>query len=126
MSEGAMDLVKIANESDFEKKTINKYDIGLLEISIVKHNGKYYAFEDRCPHMNSALHLGRLDGEYIICPFHNAKFNFVTGKKVSGPKIPIPKFIKMGSLMHNIKTHDLKTYVVTVENGEIFADISSQ
>jgi nitrite reductase/ring-hydroxylating ferredoxin subunit len=118
-----MGFQKIANVSDFSNKPMNKYDIGLLEITIVKYKDQYYAFEDRCPHMNSALHLGQLEEDHIICPLHKTQFNIISGKKETEPKIPLPKFIKMGRLMHNIKTHDLKTFNVKVENSEIFADI---
>jgi nitrite reductase/ring-hydroxylating ferredoxin subunit len=118
-----MSFKKIADESDFKNTPLNKYDLAQLEITIVKYKDKYYAFEDRCPHMNSPLHLGELIDDHIICPFHKAQFNIVSGKKERDPKIPIPKFIKMGNLMHKIKTHDLKTINVRVEKGEILVDI---
>lgn len=118
-----MSFQKIAHESDFEKTNINKYDFAQLEITIVNYNNRYYAFEDRCPHMNSPLHLGELMDDHIICPLHKAQFNIISGKKEHDPRIPIPKFIKMGNLMHNIKTHDLKTFHVKVEKGEILVDI---
>jgi len=62
--------------------------------------------------MNAALHLGRIEGEEIVCPLHKSRFNIRSGKKVEGPKIPIPKILKMGSMMANVKTHDLKKFKI--------------
>ena len=44
---------------------MKKYDVKENEMTIVNLGGEFFAFEDRCPHMNSPLHLGSLEGDEI-------------------------------------------------------------
>ena len=45
------------------------------------------------------------------------------GKKVTDPRVPVPKVIRMGALMSGIRTHDLVLHKVKVEDGSIYTDI---
>ena len=47
--------------------------------------GTYYAAEDFCPHLGGPLSEGTLEGTFVTCPWHAAKFDLTTGKPVSGP-----------------------------------------
>jgi vanillate O-demethylase monooxygenase subunit len=38
-------------------------------------SGKIIAFEDRCPHRQAALSLGRKEGDSLRCMYHGMKFN---------------------------------------------------
>jgi len=118
-----MPFIKVALKNEIAVGEMKKYDVKENEITIVNLGGEFFALEDRCPHMNSPLHLGRLEGDEIVCPLHQARFNIRSGKKVSDPKIPIPKVIKMGSIMANVKTHDLKKYEIKIQNDEIYIDL---
>ena len=42
---------------------------------------------DRCGHMNALLSMGNLTGNLVTCPFHGARFDVATGKKVSEPNL---------------------------------------
>ena len=56
-------------------------------------------------------------------PTSKARFNIRSGKKVSDPKISIPKFIKAGSIMADVRTHDLKKYEIKIQNDEIYINL---
>lgn len=103
-----MPFIKVALKNEIAVGEMKKYDVKENEVTIINLSGEFFAFEDRCPHMNSPLHLGSLEGDEIVCPLHKARFNIRSGKKVSDPKISIPKVFKIGSIMANVKTHDLK------------------
>ena len=77
-----------------------------------------------------------LDGEYssdsiVTCPFHGARFDVTTGKKIKEPVLtpsqqmePLPKSWQnylehAGELMSYIKTYDQQTYEVQVEDNKI-------
>jgi vanillate O-demethylase monooxygenase subunit len=47
------------------------------------------ALSDTCPHRFAPLHLGRVTGSVISCPYHGLQFN-ETGKCVLNPHGPIP------------------------------------
>ncbi|HYX56301.1 MAG TPA: Rieske 2Fe-2S domain-containing protein [Nitrososphaeraceae archaeon] len=69
------------------------------EILNANIDGKFYALNDRCSHMNALLSMGNLANDNIItCPFHGARFDITTGMKVKEPVLtpskeiePLPK-----------------------------------
>ena len=69
------------------------------EILIVNIDGKFYALNDRCGHMNALLSMGNLANDNIVtCPFHGARFDIISGMKVKEPVLtpsqemePLPK-----------------------------------
>ena len=58
-------------------------EINGKEVVIANVNGKFYALDDRCDHMNAVLSMGNVTGNIIRCHFHGAKFDVTSGKKVS-------------------------------------------
>ena len=128
------------NESYVEAAKVNEIPSGKMkhlelngkEIVVSNVNGKYYAMDDRCGHMNALLSMGTLSNDNIItCPFHGAKFDSTNGKKVGEPVLtpsqemePLPKtwqtfFENVGQLMSHIKTYDQEVYEVKVEGDSI-------
>ena len=91
--------------------------------------------DDRCGHMNALLSMGKLEGKYVICPFHFAEFDVTTGKKVKDPvpyslkdanKLPdeMQKFlIYAKTLIDPVKTVDIQTYPVRVEGDTLLIEI---
>lgn len=57
------------------------------EIAIINLDGKYYAMNDRCGHMNAPLskeEIRNVHGKDIVtCPLRFSTFDIVTGKKLS-------------------------------------------
>lgn len=102
------------------------------EIVVCNLNGKLYAMDDRCGHMNALLSMGNISTDGVVtCPFHGARFDITTGKKVKEPVLtpsqqmePLPKtwqnyMENVGQLMSHIKTYDQETYEVQVEGNRI-------
>lgn len=91
---------------------------------------KFYAFYDRCPHMNGALHNGVLKGKVLTCPLHYATFDVTTGKKLSEPVFKFPpeiasklpkEFMQMLEKEgREIETFDLVKTESKVEKDKIF------
>ena len=117
-----MAYARIAAVEDVPEGIMKKLDIGGLKITVANVEGNFYTFEDRYPHMNSPLHQGKLEGKEVVCPLHKARFDVTTGQKTAGPRVPIPKALKMGAMMASIRTHDLTVHTVKVENGTIFVE----
>jgi nitrite reductase/ring-hydroxylating ferredoxin subunit len=71
------------------------------------------------------------NGSIVTCPFHGARFDVTTGKKIKEPVLtpsqqmePLPKSWQnylehAGELMSYIKTYDQQTYEVRVEDNKI-------
>jgi nitrite reductase/ring-hydroxylating ferredoxin subunit len=102
---------------------MRKYDVEGREITVARLDQGIYAFDDRCPHMNAPLHQGKIETDCVICPLHRTRFELSTGERMSDPKIPLPKALKVGAMMAGIRTHDLETYEVKQENGRILVNL---
>ena len=127
------------NESYVEVAKIDEIPLGKMkhveldgkEIVVSNVNGKFYAMDGRCGHMNARLSNGNINQNIVTCPFHAAKFDISTGKKVGEPVLEIPpdmeplppkwqKYMEnVGKEMSYIKTYDQNTYEVTIEGDVI-------
>ena len=56
--------------ADSKNNRIQQFDI----------NGKFYAFDERCGHMNARLSNANINQNIVTCPFHVAIFNITTGE----------------------------------------------
>ena len=124
-------FVEVAKVDEIPGGKMKHIEINGKEIVIANANGKFYAIDDRCAHMNATLSLGNLTGNVVTCPFHGAKFDVTSGKKVGEPVLtpsqemePLPKtwqnFMEyVGQLMSHIKTYDQPAYEIKVEDNSV-------
>ncbi len=117
-----MAFTKLAVVKDIPTGVMKKFDLGELEITAANVEGGFHAFEDRCPHMYSRLHQGKLEERGVVCPFHKARFDVTTGEKTRDPRVPVPRALKMGAITGNIRTHDLIVHTIKVENGSAYIE----
>jgi nitrite reductase/ring-hydroxylating ferredoxin subunit len=127
-----MTWIDVSDIHDIETGKMKLVEVGSKKVVIANVEGKFYAFNDRCPHMNAALHLGTLTGKVIRCPLHFSTFDVTTGKKLTDPKemppelfqnIPadlVPFATRMGELLAQVEAFDLETCETKTENDRIF------
>jgi len=125
------DYVEVAKVSEISQGNMKHMEINGKEIAIANHDGKFYAFDDRCGHMNARLSRGNINQNVVTCPFHHAKFDITSGKKKAEPILEIPPGMEplppswqkymgvVGQEMSFIKTDDQETYEVKVEGDSI-------
>ncbi len=100
------EYVKIAETKDVSKNQMQVFTVKEKEILVVNVEGKFYAFDNHCPHMGYPLFFGSLKGDTLICGFHSAKFNVRTGKSL-GP----------------VTSESLKTFPVKIQNSSVFVEV---
>jgi len=122
--------VEAGKVSELSKGHMKHLEINGKEIAIANLDGKISAFADRYGHMNARLFRGVLNQNVVSCPFHAAKFDITTEKKLGEPVLetppgmePLPpnwqKYMgKVSQEMSFIKTFNQDTYDVKVE-GDI-------
>jgi nitrite reductase/ring-hydroxylating ferredoxin subunit len=90
------------------------------DILVLNHGGGFYAYINRCGHMNAPLDLGEFKGAVIKCALHNAVFDARTGEVRGQPimsragmdmsKLP-PEFLesmmKMAPIMARVECRPL-------------------
>ena len=129
------EFVEVANVNEIPAGKMKHVEVNGKEIVIANMNGKFCALDDRCAHMNAPLSMGNLTGDVVTCPFHGAKFNVASGKKIAEPVLtpsqemePLPKTWQkamehIGQLMSRIKTYDQPTYEIKVGGTIVKAKI---
>ncbi len=80
-----MSFVEVANVSEVPLGKMKRVEAAGEEILLANVDGTLYAVRDRCGHMNARLSMGRLSGNMVMCPLHNARFDVTTGKQLSDP-----------------------------------------
>ncbi|MGA9141753.1 MAG: Rieske 2Fe-2S domain-containing protein [Methanocella sp.] len=101
-----MAFIKVAKASAVPAGAVIGYETGGKNVAIANVGGKFYAFEDKCPHMGARLSTGVLLGNVVMCKMHGEQFNLKTGKPVM------------------MLTHEpLKLYPVKVEGEDILVEI---
>ena len=125
------DYIEACKVSELSKGHMKHVEINGKEIVIANLDGKFYAFADRCGHMNARLSRGNINQNVVTCPFHAAKFDIISGKKIGEPVLETPPGMEplppswqkymgiVGQEMSFIKTYDQEIYDVTVEGDSI-------
>jgi nitrite reductase/ring-hydroxylating ferredoxin subunit len=123
-------FVEVAKANEIPDETMKHIEVYGKEVLIANVGGKFYAIGDRCGHMNALLSMGNLEANIVTCPFHGARFDVITGKKVAEPILtpqemePLPQswqkfFEHVGQLMAHIKTYDEESYEIKIEGDSI-------
>ena len=71
-------------------------------IALFNLNGKIYAWDNRCPHRGASLADGNISDSVIQCKFHLWEFDVESACAIAHPDLKV------------------KTFAVSVENGEVF------
>ncbi len=63
---------------------LRQLTVGRTRIALSYHDGVFGAISGTCNHAGGPLGEGRLDGEYITCPWHNWKYHRLGGQGEPG------------------------------------------
>lgn len=75
---------------------------------LVHLNSVVYAYENRCAHLGVPMSVGRLEGDTLVCPAHEWKYDAHNGHCLN----PLGK--------------KLKRFPVQVRDGEILVDLEGE
>src|SRR6185369_1939254 len=73
------DWVDIGTVGDFDSAPLQARVVKNVALAISFKDGQLGAVSNACNHVGGPLGKGRLDGDYIVCPWHGWKFHRVTG-----------------------------------------------
>jgi nitrite reductase/ring-hydroxylating ferredoxin subunit len=77
------------------------------QIALFRIDDRFYAVDNRCPHMGYPLALGSVRGETLTCDWHNWKFGLSDGACSFGGE-------------------DVRAYAVRVEGGRVLVDLAEE
>jgi nitrite reductase/ring-hydroxylating ferredoxin subunit/multimeric flavodoxin WrbA len=95
----------VGDAAELAKKPLQEVVVERTRIALVCREGTFSAISGVCNHVGGPLGRGRLDGEYVVCPWHNWKFHARTGEGEPG-----------------FEEDRVPSHAVKVENGRVLVD----
>jgi nitrite reductase/ring-hydroxylating ferredoxin subunit len=99
-------LIKVADTQSLPPGTATVAEVNGNRIAVFNVGGTFYAIDDTCPHAGGPLSEGQVDGEKVVCPWHDAAFNLKTGDVLSPPAF-----------------EGVKSYRVVVEGNDVKVEV---
>jgi nitrite reductase (NADH) small subunit/3-phenylpropionate/trans-cinnamate dioxygenase ferredoxin subunit len=96
------DWVRVADAAQFLRGRGRQVDIDGRKIAVFKDGERWFALDDKCPHMGASLSDGTLYGDQLQCVWHEWRYDTRTGK------CPVRAWAC-------VEVHEVK-----VENGGVF------
>jgi len=111
-------FTEVAKIEELKSGTMKTVIAGGREILLARVGDKYYATDNRCPHMKGDLSRGKLEGTVITCPLHGSQFDIGNGQVVRWLKGGLTS--KIGKALKLSK--NLTVYNVKVEDGKVLVE----
>lgn len=99
--------IDIGSESELGEQTLRPVEAGTVKIALSCVNGVFGAVHNACNHVGGPLGEGALEGDYIVCPWHQWKFHRVNGRGEPGfeeDRVPaFPVKVENGRVLLQLK-----------------------
>ena len=110
------EFIEVAKVDDLKSGTMRMVKIGGHEYLLARIQDKYYAADNRCPHLGGNLSAGKLDGSIVTCPRHHSQFDLTDGHVVrwtdwTGITLATSKLVRSPRPIH--------TYGIKVEGDKL-------
>jgi nitrite reductase/ring-hydroxylating ferredoxin subunit len=105
--------ILVCKENELAEGAVRIVGLGGLEVAVIRHGGKYYAYRNLCPHQGGPACEGvrmprvfdvidadgffkgqSFDSEdiHIVCPWHGYEFHLATGENVCNKQLRLKKY----------------------------------
>ncbi len=85
--------IRVANVKDLRNGEMRQISVEDNEILLVRVEDEFFATAAHCTHYGAPLEKGVLNGEKVVCPWHNACFGIKSGKLEEPPALDaLPRF----------------------------------
>ena len=78
---------KVAKVKDIQDGEMREVVVGETKVLLSRLQGKYYAIGGECTHYGGPLADGALSGHRVVCPWHQAVFNVMSGELEEPPAL---------------------------------------
>lgn len=98
---------EIGSVDELKQRPLQQIVCGQTKLALSYKDGRFAAISGVCNHIGGPLGEGRLEGDYVVCPWHYWKFHHRTGQGEPG-----------------YEGDQVATYAVKVEDGRVFVDLT--
>jgi nitrite reductase/ring-hydroxylating ferredoxin subunit/multimeric flavodoxin WrbA len=74
----------VGTVAELQARGVHAVTVGRTKVAVTFVDGKFGVISGVCNHVGGPLGEGRLDGEYVVCPWHQYKYHCRTGKGEPG------------------------------------------
>ena len=100
--------IDIGSVDELSARPLRRVTAMNREFAVSCSDGRFGVVSNTCNHAGGPLGRGHLDGEYIVCPWHNWKFHRSSGMDEPG-----------------FEDDRVLAYAVKIENSRVFVDLNS-
>ena len=79
MSNYSTDWIDVGAAHELARRPLQTVAVGEARVALSHVDGVYGAVSNICNHVGGPLGEGRVDGDYVVCPWHQWKFHRCTG-----------------------------------------------
>jgi len=101
-----MALHKVATTKDLPPRSARAFQVAGRSIAVFNVEGTIHAIDNDCTHDGGPLSEGVVNEGCVVCPWHGAEFDLVTGKALTPPAV-----------------EDVRCYKVLLSGGDIFLEL---
>ena len=112
-------FIEIGKSGDLVEGTMGEVVVEGRKILLARTGDRYYAADNRCPHMGATLSEGNLEGVVVTCPRHGSQFDLSNGSVV--------RWLRISGLISRVSKalkppRPLVTYNVKVEDDRVLIE----
>jgi nitrite reductase/ring-hydroxylating ferredoxin subunit len=104
----ATERVRVGTVDDLARRGCTVVSAGGHGVAVFAHEGRFYAVDNRCPHMGFPLSRGTVRDGLLTCHWHHARFDLEGG----GTLDPF--------------ADNVRTFRVVVEDGQVWLDLAER
>ena len=87
-----MAFVKVASKNEIRSGYGKVVDINGVSIAILNDNGKFFAINNTCAHMQGPIGEGSCESGKVTCPWHGWTYDLKTGKNTFNENIKLETY----------------------------------
>ena len=76
--------IDVGSSEELAARPVQELRLGAKRIALTHRDGRFGAISSVCNHVGGPLGRGRLDGDFVVCPWHYYKFHWLTGEGEPG------------------------------------------
>ena len=103
-----MSWQQVCTTDDVDEDELEEFEVGGIMVLVANAGGEFFAYPPQCPHQETPLSLGMIDGDTLTCIKHLWQWNLRTGEMRDNAESP------------------LLTYDVKVEDGSVLVNLENE
>ena len=101
-----MSWQQVCTTDGVDEDELEEFEVGEITVLVANAGGEFFAYPPQCPHQETPLSLGMIDGDTLTCIKHLWQWNLRTGEMRDNAESPLLTYdvkVEGGSVMVNLE-----------------------